>query len=128
MTVIVGLQGAVDPRTDDLAFTGYLPGWPRKSVRAQLEDGLGIPVLVDNDVNLAAVAERTMGAGRGADDFALLWMGDGLGVAVDLDGRLHRGTAGGAGEIGYLPVPRTALDLDPTARDLQGLIGGGAEE
>jgi predicted NBD/HSP70 family sugar kinase len=126
VTVIVGLQGAVDPRTDDLAFTGYLPGWPRRSVRAQLEDGLGIPVRVDNDVNLAAVAERTMGAGRGTDDFALLWMGDGLGVAVDLDGRLHRGAAGGAGEIGYLPVPRTALDLDPTARDLQGLVGGGA--
>ena len=126
VTVIVGLQGAVDPRTDDLAFTGYLPGWPRKAVRAQLEDGLGFPVRIDNDVNLAAVAERTQGAGRGTEDFALLWMGEGLGLAVDLDGRLHRGAAGGAGEIGYLPAPRTAHDLDPAARDLQGLIGGAA--
>jgi len=126
VTVIVGLQGAVDPRTDDLAFTGYLPGWPRKAVRAQLEDALGVTVLIDNDVNLAAVAERAEGAGRGTEDFALLWMGEGLGLAVDLDGRLHRGAAGGAGEIGYLPAPRTAAELDPAARDLQGLIGGAA--
>lgn len=126
VSVVVGLSGAVDPRTDTLAFTGDLPGWPRRSVRAQLQDGLGMAVQIDNDVNLAAVAERTVGAGRGTDGFTLLWLGDGLGVAVDLGGRLHRGAAGGAGEIGYLPVPRTAVELDPRARDLQDLIGGGA--
>lgn len=125
-TVVVGLQGAVDPRTDTLAFTGNLPGWPRRSVRAQLEDGLGMAVQIDNDVNLAAVAERAVGAGRGTDGFALLWLGDGLGVAVDLGGRLHRGASGGAGEIGYLPVPRALAQVDPRARDLQALIGGAA--
>ena len=61
-TAMVGLQGAVDPRTDDLAFTGLMPGWPRRNVRAELEAGLGIPVRIDNDVNLAAVAERNGGA------------------------------------------------------------------
>ena len=123
-SVVVGLQGAVDPRTDDLAFTGDLPGWPRRDVRARLEKALGLSVRIDNDVNLAAVAERTSGAGRGTDGFALLWLGDGLGVAVDLGGRLHRGAAGGAGEIGYLSVPRAAERLDPAARDLQDLLGG----
>jgi predicted NBD/HSP70 family sugar kinase len=118
VTVIVGLQGAVDPRTDDLAFVGLIPGWPRKAVRAQLEDGLGVSVRIDNDVNLAAVAERVEGAGRDADGFALLWMGDGLGLAVDLGGTLHRGASGGAGEIGYLPVQGGAV------KDLQDLIGG----
>ncbi|MET0787621.1 MAG: ROK family transcriptional regulator [Cellulomonas sp.] len=124
VTVIVGLQGAVDPRTDDLAFVGLIPGWPRKAVRAQLEDGLGVSVRIDNDVNLAAVAERVEGAGRDVDGFALLWMGDGLGLAVDLGGSLHRGASGGAGEIGYLPVPRAAAELVPSAKDLQDLIGG----
>lgn len=124
VAVVVGLQGAVDPRTDDLAFTGYLPGWPRKAVRSRLEDALGLRVQIDNDVNLAAVAERSLGAGRDAETFALLWLGDGLGVAVDLAGTLHRGRAGGAGEIGYLPAPRSAAALDAEARDLQDLVGG----
>lgn len=124
--VVLGVQGAVDPRTDDLTFVGSLPGWPRRSTRAALERDLGVAVRIDNDVNLAAVAER---AARGDDDtgdFALLWVGAGLGVAADLGGRLHRGAAGGAGEIGYLPVPRTAAELDPAARDLQDLLGGSA--
>ncbi|MDM7855252.1 ROK family transcriptional regulator [Cellulomonas alba] len=124
VTVMVGLQGAVDPRTDDLTFTGLLPGWPRRRVRACLEEGLGVPVAIDNDVNLAAVAERDLGAGRDVPDFCLLWIGEGLGVAVDLGGRLHRGASGGAGEIGYLPVPTAAIALDAEARDLQDLVGG----
>lgn len=124
--VVVGLQGAVDPRTDDLSFTGLLPGWPRRSARACLEDGLGTAVRIDNDVNLAAVAERAIGAGRDAEGFALLWFGEGLGVAVDLGGALHRGAAGGAGEIGYLPVPRAAAHLDPAADDMQDLLGSTA--
>ena len=53
-------------------------------------------------------------------------MDDGLGLAVDLDGTVHRGNAGGAGEIGYLPVPRSAIGIDPEATDLQDLIGGPA--
>ncbi|HEY0119527.1 MAG TPA: ROK family transcriptional regulator [Cellulomonas sp.] len=122
--VVVGLQGAVDPRTDDLTFTGLLPGWPRRSPRARLEDGLGVRVRIDNDANLAAVAERAAGAAHAADGFALLWLGEGLGVAVDLGGTLHRGASGGAGEIGYLPVPRAAVELDAAAIDLQDLLGG----
>jgi len=124
VTVMVGLQGAVDPRTDDLSFAGLLPGWPRRQVRACLEEGLGVAVRIDNDVNLAAVAERELGAGRDVADFCLLWIGEGLGVAVDLGGRLHRGASGGAGEIGYLPVPTPAVALDAEARDLQDLVGG----
>lgn len=121
---VVGLQGAVDPRTDDLTFTGLLPGWPRRSTRARLEEVLGVTVRIDNDANLAAVAERAAGVAGGAGGFALLWMGEGLGVAVDLGGVLHRGAGGGAGEIGYLPVPRAAVELDPAAVDMQDLLGG----
>ena len=122
--VCVGVPGSVDPRTDELSFSDALSGWPRTGVRRALEEFLGRTVHIENDVNLAAIAERSEGAGAGSSSFALLWMDDGLGLAVDLDGTVHRGNAGGAGEIGYLPVPRIATDIDPAATDLQDLIGG----
>jgi len=122
--VCVGVQGAIDPRTDALRFADTLPGWPTTGVQQHLEDDLGLAVTVENDVNLAAIAERSSGAGAGLGSFALLWLGEGLGLAMDLGGTVHRGVSGGAGEIGYLPVPRTATDLDPDAVELQDLIGG----
>lgn len=124
--VCVGVQGALDPRTDELTYIETLPGWPKQGIRRRLEDALGLAVRIDNDVNLAALAERTDGAGRDTGGFALLWMGDGLGLSVDQGGTVHRGASGGAGEIGYLPIPRSAAELDADARDLQDLIGGPA--
>ncbi|WP_285113631.1 ROK family transcriptional regulator [Leifsonia sp. fls2-241-R2A-40a] len=124
--VCIGVQGALDPRTDELTYIETLPGWPKQGIRRRLQDALGIEVRIDNDVNLAALAERTDGAGRDTGGFALLWMGDGLGLSVDQGGSVHRGASGGAGEIGYLPIPRSAAELDPDARDLQDLIGGPA--
>ncbi|HXD61646.1 MAG TPA: ROK family transcriptional regulator [Lacisediminihabitans sp.] len=124
--VAIGLQGSIDPRSDELSFIDTLPGWPRKGVSAKLADALGRDVRIDNDVNLAAIAERAEGAGRGASSFALLWIGEGLGLAVDLAGTVHRGAAGGAGEIGYLPVPAVAAAVDPHAGTLQDLLGGAA--
>lgn len=124
--VCVGVQGAVDPRTDALRFTDTLPGWQRTNVRARLEDELGIAVTIENDVNLAAVAERTRGAGRDSGGFGLFWLGKGLGFAQDVGGVVQPGVSGGAGELGYLPIPRDAADLAPSALDLQDLIGGGA--
>ena len=58
---------------------------------------------------MAAIAELTTGAARGSDDFVLLWCEDGLGAAVVMGGQLHRGATGGAGEVGFLPVPGTPL-------------------
>ncbi|MCG5213789.1 ROK family protein [Streptosporangium sp. KLBMP 9127] len=60
-------------------------------------------------MNLAAIAEHRAGSARGRDDFVLLWLDDGVGAAVVLDGRLRRGVSGGAGEIGYLDVSGTRL-------------------
>jgi len=124
--VCIGVQGALDPRTDELTYIETLPGWPKQGIRRRLSDALGIAVHIDNDVNLAALAERTDGAGRDTGGFALLWLDEGLGLSVDQGGSVHRGASGGAGEIGYLPIPRSAADLDADARDLQDLIGGPA--
>ncbi|MDQ1547574.1 MAG: hypothetical protein QOH69_2478 [Actinomycetota bacterium] len=124
--VCVGVQAATSDSGERLSFTDTLPGWPEVGARARIEAALGIDVLIDNDVNLAAIAERAVGATRDAASFALLWIGDGLGVSVDLGGSVHRGASGGAGEIGYLSVPREAAALAPNADDLTDLIGGDA--
>lgn len=121
--VALSLPGSVDPRGDRLSFIDTLPGWPTEGIRKHLESSLGVQVLIENDVNLAAIAERAEGVAAGASNFALLWMGEGLGLAFDLGGALHSGAAGGAGEIGYLPVPRDAVHIDPEARSLQDLLG-----
>ncbi|MGI5467632.1 ROK family transcriptional regulator [Streptomyces sp. CA-132043] len=105
-TVAVGAPGLVDPATGRLTGTGTLPSWHGALVTG-LRDRLGAPLLLENEVNLAAIAERRDGAARDRDTFVLLWLGHGVGAAVVLDGRLRRGASGGTGEIGFLPVPGT---------------------
>ena len=124
--VVIGVQAAVFVDGDELSFTDTLPGWPEVGARRRIEDALGLGVTLANDVNLAAMAERAAGAAQGASSFALLWMGGGLGVGIDVDGAVLRGAHGGAGELGYLAVPRTAIALDPDANDFTDLLGGPA--
>ncbi|KNB54000.1 ROK family transcriptional regulator [Streptomyces caatingaensis] len=103
--VVVGIGGALDPATGRLRYAAHLPGWHSPRLVAELRTAVGAPVSVENDVNLAAVAERTLGAARGHDDFILLWAGTGVGAAVVVGGRTLRGATGGAGEVGYMPLP-----------------------
>ncbi|MFE3741715.1 ROK family protein [Streptomyces sp. NPDC059134] len=105
-SVGVGAPGLVDV-TGELRDSTGLPEWHRRLV-AVLQERLPAAVLVENETNLAALAEQRLGAARGQDTFVLLWIGHGIGAAVVLDGRLRRGASGGAGEIGFLPVPGTA--------------------
>jgi predicted NBD/HSP70 family sugar kinase len=103
-----------------------LPAWHEGALDA-LTDAWHKPVVIENDVNLAAMAERADGAAADADDFVLVWLGVGLGLATILGGRLHRGTAGAAGEIGYLPVHGAPLHTDlrhPASGGFQSLAGG----
>jgi predicted NBD/HSP70 family sugar kinase len=123
--VVIGTPGVVDPRSGDVRFSFDLPGW-HEGIHEALAGDLRRQVTIENDVNLAAVAERADGAARGVDDFVLLWSSRGLGLAVVLGGKLHRGRSGSAGEIGYLPVPGVPLPEDirtPPGR-LPSLAGG----
>ncbi|CAM5725380.1 Transcriptional regulator OS=Streptomyces antimycoticus OX=68175 GN=SANT12839_078710 PE=3 SV=1 [Streptomyces antimycoticus] len=102
----IGVPGLIDPATGELNSTGGLPSWHRELATALHRD-LAAPVLLENEVDLAAVAERRMGTVRDRDTFVLLWLGHGIGAAVVLDRVLRRGASGGTGEIGLLPVPGT---------------------
>jgi predicted NBD/HSP70 family sugar kinase len=127
----LGVPGSYDHTTDTIHYVD-VPGLGRPGLVSALHHRLGTPVAVDNDVNLAAIAERRHGVAADADTFALLWLDNGLGLAIDLGGRLLRGSRGGAGEIGYVPLglgrygvrrtadvpgPRTEPDRDAAATD-----------
>ncbi|NED81625.1 ROK family transcriptional regulator, partial [Streptomyces sp. SID11233] len=105
-SVGIGAPGLIDPVTGELHDTTGLPAWHRRLVEA-LQQRLPAGVLVENETNLAAVAEHRVGAARDHDTFVLLWLGHGVGAAVMLDGKVRRGASGGAGELGFLPVPGT---------------------
>ncbi|WP_329221358.1 ROK family transcriptional regulator [Streptomyces microflavus] len=107
--VVIGTPGAFDPSTGRLRYASHLPGWHSPTLLDELAAYLPMPVEYENDVNLVAVAEQRLGAARGHDDFVLLWNEEGLGAALVINGRLHRGFTGGAGEVGFLPVPGTPL-------------------
>jgi len=123
--VVIGTPGVVDPRSGDVRFSFDLPGW-HEGIHEALAGDLRRAVTIENDVNLAAIAERADGAARGVDDFVLLWSSRGLGMAVTLGGKLHRGRSGSAGEIGYLPVPGVPLpaDIRTAPGRLPSLAGG----
>jgi predicted NBD/HSP70 family sugar kinase len=122
--VHIGVAGSYDARTETIRHV-EVPGWNRPGLVPSIAERLGTRVGVDNDVNLAAVAERRRGVAGDVDGFALLWLGEeGLGLAIDIGGTLMRGARGGAGEIGYMPlyVPGSA----DRKVDLQDLVGGPA--
>ncbi|MFC0098727.1 ROK family protein [Micromonospora marina] len=113
--VVLGTPGLVDPQTGDITFAFNLPRW-HSGLLAALREDLDTPVVFENDVNLAAVAEAQSGAARGTADFVLVWVDAGVGLAIMLGGRLHHGSSGAAGEIGYLPVPGAPIPRDVSKR------------
>jgi predicted NBD/HSP70 family sugar kinase len=122
--VQIGVAGSYDSHAETIRHV-EVPGFGRTGLVPEIARRLGVSIGVDNDVNLAAVAERRRGVGRDVDGFALLWLGaDGLGLAIDLGGALLRGASGGAGEIGYMPL--YSPDASRRKVDLQELVGGAA--
>ncbi|MFI6015213.1 ROK family transcriptional regulator [Streptomyces sp. NPDC051243] len=117
-TVGIGAPGLIDPATGELRDSSGLPAWHRRLVAALQERLPEARVNVENETNLAALAEQRDGVARDRDTFVLLWLGHGTGAAVVLDGALRRGASGGTGEIGFLPVPGTT-GL-PSAVDCEG--------
>ncbi len=84
--------------------SAILPGWIGMTAAAELQKRLEFPVMVDNDANLGALAEAAFGAGRDAGDLVYLKVSSGIGAGLILNGRLYRGSAGLAGELGHVLV------------------------
>jgi predicted NBD/HSP70 family sugar kinase len=100
----LGSPGVFDPVHGYVAMAPNLPGWGRSSLVQAVREELGTNVSFENDVNLAALAERTHGHGRNVQNFVFLSVGTGVGMALVLDGHLYRGAHGAAGEVAYMPM------------------------
>jgi predicted NBD/HSP70 family sugar kinase/biotin operon repressor len=84
--------------------TVIMPGWYGLSASEELSSRLDLHVAVDNDANLGALAELSFGAGRGLADVIYVMVSSGIGAGIVIDGRLHRGVTGLAGELGHVRV------------------------
>lgn len=100
----LGSPGVFDPEHGYVAMAPNLPGWGRTGLVQAVHDELGTNVSFENDVNLAALAERRYGLGRNVHNFVFLSIGTGVGMALMIDGSLYRGAHGAAGEIAYMPL------------------------
>jgi predicted NBD/HSP70 family sugar kinase len=124
---VVGSPGVYDPQRNLMALTGGLPGWDRPEALAGLRTAFGPALAIENDVDAAALAERALGVGQEADNFAFVHVGSGVGMGLVLGGRLHRGVHGVAGEIAFMPLgrdPRAWRDTEAGAGSLAGSMAG----
>lgn len=117
----VGVPGVYRPSLDRVEMAPNLPGFVDLPIRAELSERLGVPVTIENDVNLAAVGEANAMPGEGVTDFAAISIGTGIGMGIVMEDGLYRGAHGAAGEIGSVKLPQewgeasNALTLEDVA-------------
>jgi predicted NBD/HSP70 family sugar kinase len=101
---VIGSPGVYDPRRNAITLAGGLAGWGKPAVLAELRQAFGEQLVVENDVDAATLAEREHGHGREVGTFVFVWIGTGIGMGLVIDGKLHRGVHGVAGEIAFMPI------------------------
>ncbi|MDV6374217.1 ROK family transcriptional regulator [Deinococcus arenicola] len=100
----IGVPGPVDHHTGCVVQPPNMPGWDSENIAAGLGQLVALPVLVDNDANLGALAESRFGVHAGLSDLIYIKAATGIGAGILLGGQLHRGVRGGAGEIGHISI------------------------
>lgn len=98
----IGVQGVIDYSSNTLLVSQNKRAWQGESLGAQLETEFKVPVYVENDVKTMALGEYLLGAAKGVKDFVHIWVGDGLGAGIMINGHLLHGITSSAGEIGYI--------------------------
>src|SRR5438034_668450 len=101
---VIGSPGVYDPRRNAMKLTGGLRGWDRPAALTGLREAFGPSLVMENDVDAAALAERALGHGREVEHFAFVHIGTGIGMGLVLGGQLLRGAHGVAGEIAFMPL------------------------
>jgi len=100
----VGCAGPVDLKAGLVFNPPNLPGWVRVPLTERIQQALGLPVVLENDANAAALGEFRYGAGRGARSIVYLTVSTGIGGGIILDGKVWHGLKDAAGEIGHMTV------------------------
>ena len=113
---VLGSPGIYDPERDALTLVGGRQGWDEPVVLRELRAAFGDTLVLENDIDAAALAEQAHGHGREVESFAFVSVGTGIGMGLVIGGRLHRGAHGAAGEIGFLPAAGPAADAEDARR------------
>ena len=113
--VMVGIPGAIDPRTSRVSLIPNIAGLENFDVLGFLRDRFGPDVAIENDVNLAMLGEHALGCASRCRNAAFLSLGTGAGLGLLIDGKLFRGARGMAGEIADLPLGRDPASQTPSA-------------
>src|SRR5215213_1052668 len=122
-TAVVGVPAVVETATGVVGLTN-VEGLDGMHFADAAAERLGVPVIVDNDTNLAAVGEQWLGVARGLSDFVFLSIGTGLGAGLVLGGEVHRGHNGAAGEVDLVSAGSANGDIDPCAGALSDVARG----
>jgi predicted NBD/HSP70 family sugar kinase len=112
--VSLGTPGVPHPVTQRMQYAANIPELAHLDLRHDLSAALGLPVALDNDVNMAILGERWKGTAQRAEDAVFIAIGTGLGMGIVAGGRLQRGHSGAAGEVGFLPLVGDPFDGTPS--------------
>ncbi|MFP3392693.1 ROK family protein [Brevibacillus sp. SIMBA_040] len=99
----VGLQGVAQRGSGTVSFSPST-GWMGSPIQQTIEERLGLPVIIDNDVNMMTLGEYARGAGVGHSNVVYMYVGTGIGAGIILDGQFYRGSREAAGEIGFMMI------------------------
>ncbi|MBU0503821.1 MAG: ROK family protein [Candidatus Omnitrophica bacterium] len=100
----IGLPGPIDAKNGIVHFLPNIPGWKEVKLKLILEHKIGLPVFLDNDAKLMALAEYKKGAAKGSRNALCLTLGTGVGAGLIINGEIFRGFTNATGEIGHLPI------------------------
>ncbi|WP_157802618.1 ROK family transcriptional regulator [Sediminihabitans luteus] len=115
----IAAPGVFEKSRRAVKYADNVPEWQRPGLADALREHVGSAITIENDANLAAVAEHVQGAGVGASHLAYLHVGSGIGLGIVVDGEIYHGASGAAGEIAYLPI---GVDPDDAVAPARGLL------
>jgi predicted NBD/HSP70 family sugar kinase len=104
LSIGVSVPSPVDPIHPEYLSETIIPTWHGKSGLERLREKYGVPVYLDNDANLGALAEHWWGAGKNVNDLIYIKISNGIGAGYILGGKLYRGSKGIAGEMSHMPI------------------------
>ncbi len=100
----IGIPGFVNYEKGRLYFADSLIGWTNLPLASRFSAHFKVPSILENDVNVISLGEKLLGAGKGKNNLICIWVGEGIGAGIIMDGHLIPGASGNAGEIGYLEI------------------------
>ena len=112
ISIGIGIPGFVDYTKGELKFGVTLRGWTNLPLASRFSKRYNIPAIIENDVNIITLSESLLGAGRGKSSLVCIWISDGIGAGIIVDGQIVRGETGNVGEIGYLELGNYLSDFN----------------